>query len=937
MWCPGRWARRGTGLVVACLLSVGAGAWSAAEPKPGADLYGDALPPGALARLGTVRWRTGSTVNYVAFTADGKALLTASQDNTLRLWDVSTGKEIRRFGGPRPASRAAADDLANLLAAQVVVPGGTNSVSRPGSLIALAPDGKTLAAGTQGNSIQFWDVATGGAGRRLPGPPGRVSEIMFSPDGKTLAVRGGDQTISLWDVTTGEKARQIKAPQVAQPGNVIAVVNAPFNPASANMAFSPDGKLLAAMEPQVVDRRVVTGVRVLETDTGKQIGQFKVEPQGNLSSLAFAPDGKALVYANGNAIHFCEPASGKEIRRIDDLGNGLPVPLFSPDGKMLLVRHVGNPGIGLCDLETGKVVRWLGEPPPAGSQGFFRGRAGSGTDVAFSPDGTLLATGGTTVRLWETATGKEIVRVQGHGGTVNALVIAPGGDFIASRGTDGTVCLWDPATGKQRHEFRTPAGTTAIGFAPDGRTIALGNADTTIRLCDTATGRELRKLKGHVNGVAIVAFSPDGKTLASRGRLDNTIRLHDVATGAELRQIAIQLKNNAFPAGQAVVVRARTATRSPSGLLFSPDGKQVASVVTGLSSARGAPSGAAAGTLTLWDVTTGKEVRRIELPADTGITGFAFAPDGRTAATANTDGTVTLWEVASGKERGRLGKSAGARAAPPAPLVAFAGGPPAAPATPASLTIAFAPDGRTLTARGPDQSLRVWDVITGKELGQLKGHQAGVTALALAPDGKTLASGSSDTTILVWDLTRFPPEADTRTAELQPQDAQALWHDLGGDDAAKAFRAIHALAGARAQAVAFLGAHLRPVERVDPRKIDGWIADLDSTKFTARSQAAQELEKLGDLAVPALTRALGAEMSLETRRRVEQLLEKLTGVTLTPDQVRLTRALEVLERVGTPEARQVLETLRAGAPGALATREAEATLARLDGRRPAQP
>jgi hypothetical protein len=340
--------------------------------------------------------------------------------------------------------------------------------------------------------------------------------------------------------------------------------------------------------------------------------------------------------------------------------------------------------------------------------------------------------------------------------------------------------------------------------------------------------------------------------------------------------------------------------------------------------------------LHIWDVASAKEIRRINVPLGLHVSSIAFSPDGRVLATEYPDHTVDLWEVASGKERTRLNKAAAPALNPPGAggMVMVGGGfggfggfmGPAAPTT-----LAFTPDGRTLAVRGPDWSVRFWDVAGRTQLGQLQGHEGNITSLTLADDGKALATGSADTTVLLWDVTRFRPAAKPDPGRLTPQDLDALWDELHGD-AAKAYKAMQRLAVAPGQAAEFLGRRLRPVEAVGAKKLERLLADLESDRFRTREQAAQELEKLGDLAVPALQKALEGEPSLETRRRVEKLLDKLTGLSLTRDQVRLVRAVEVLEGLSTAEARQVLTALGRGAAGALLTREAQAALGRLEKR-----
>jgi hypothetical protein len=225
--------------------------------------------------------------------------------------------------------------------------------------------------------------------------------------------------------------------------------------------------------------------------------------------------------------------------------------------------------------------------------------------------------------------------------------------------------------------------------------------------------------------------------------------------------------------------------------------------------------------------------------------------------------------------------------------------------------------------------VRAFDVIGLKELQQFKGHQGRVETVVYAPDGKSVASGSDDTTILIWDVSSLSRAPKPPVAALAAGDVAGLWPDLGGDDGVKAFQSMQKLAAAPKEVVPFVQERIKPAAAVDTQKIDQWIQDLDSEKFAVRDQATRELEKLGEQAVPALEKVLAGQPSLETRKRAEQLLEKLSGKVLTTEQVRVVRAVEVLEQAGTREARQLLETLAKGAPGALPTREARAALQRL--------
>jgi hypothetical protein len=218
----------------------------------------------------------------------------------------------------------------------------------------------------------------------------------------------------------------------------------------------------------------------------------------------------------------------------------------------------------------------------------------------------------------------------------------------------------------------------------------------------------------------------------------------------------------------------------------------------------------------------------------------------------------------------------------------------------------------------------------GKEVGRFKGHDGQVETVGFSPDGKTVVTGSADTTLLLWDTSALRKDLPRRpAAELPDGAADGLWTDLVGEDAGKANQAVLKLVTAPKKVAPFLGERLKPAAAIDQQKLAGWIADLESDRFAVRQEAIANLLKTGEQAVPALQKVLTSQPTLETRLRVEELLDKLTGGTLTAEQLRLVRAVEALEKMSTPEARTVLRTLAGGAPGALPTREARAALDRL--------
>jgi hypothetical protein len=270
---------------------------------------------------------------------------------------------------------------------------------------------------------------------------------------------------------------------------------------------------------------------------------------------------------------------------------------------------------------------------------------------------------------------------------------------------------------------------------------------------------------------------------------------------------------------------------------------------------------------------------------------------------------LTLWEVASGQERRRF------------PWIEDE-----------IKQVVFSADGRTLAALAENGTFVLWDAATGKELYHSLKEHGQAASLAFSLDGKVLVTGRWDSTILLWDVGVLTRRKKTAPVKRLPQQMNALWADLAGADVAKAYEAIWALADSPEQTVAFLKARLKPFWPATPARIVHWIADLKSERFAVRDAATKELTRQGEFAEAALLQALMERPTLEVRHRVEALVQKLEKADRPPEQLRTLRCLEVLEHIGTPEARAVLKTLAQGPPDGSLSQEAQAALQRLSRR-----
>jgi hypothetical protein len=223
----------------------------------------------------------------------------------------------------------------------------------------------------------------------------------------------------------------------------------------------------------------------------------------------------------------------------------------------------------------------------------------------------------------------------------------------------------------------------------------------------------------------------------------------------------------------------------------------------------------------------------------------------------------------------------------------------------------------------------LWELASGRVRHEWPGHDgAAIRALAYSPGGRFLASGSSDTTVLIWDMPLVEQAAAVATRESGP--LATCWQTLAQDDAAQAFRAIRALTAAPAESVAWIKDRVQPARPIAGKHIEALIGQLDDSGFRARQKATAELIQIGERSVAAIDKTLAGSPTLETRRRLEEIRKRVSSRILNGPSLQAYRAVEVLERIGTLPARQVLQGLAGGAVGAPVTMQAQEALVRLE-------
>jgi WD40 repeat protein len=620
-----------------------------ATNRPRLDQYGDPLPEGALARIGTAKFRHNE-FNFaaIAFSPNGKFIASGAQREGIYLWEVASGKEVRRIpvgpvslimfssDGKLLVSWGERDQMIRFCEVDTGKEVRRIKTPRKGQgVTAISANAKFWAWAGEDSIIHLGEMSTGREIRQFAGRQKSTCwPLVFSPDGTILAAGTAlysqeGKTIFLWDVNTGKEIRQMSSAGAA-----------PFT-----FAFFPDGKRLVTSEAITLDSKRLS---YWELASGKNAGSFLIKERspGSFAGeghMVFSPDGKTLAFW-GEKVRLFNVAGGKELPSLQASGFLMA---FSPDGQTLAT--VQDDLICLWDVAGGKAK--TAAPVRASS-------------VAFSPDGkTLAGADKEFIRFWDAATGKEIRAIPNA--SADCLAFSPDGKTIVAGGPS-MLMAWDATTGKiMLHYGEGDNRVFRCSFSPDGKWLVTSEllADRP-RIWDQRTGKEVYQRKPLSPPqtlefpppleISSLAFSPDSKVLAS-GYGDGTIRLVSLASGKQIRIFGVD--------------------ESAVTVAFSGDGKTVASMSNGI--------------VRLWDAATGTERRSFPLfsgKKKKDIIAFAFSPDAKQLAFA-LDQVISIWDVATGKERRRFQ------------------GPP--------LTITrlvFSANGRRLAAQLNHMSVLVWDV-----------------------------------------------------------------------------------------------------------------------------------------------------------------------------------------------------------------------------------
>jgi WD40 repeat protein/energy-coupling factor transporter ATP-binding protein EcfA2 len=540
-------------------------------------------------------------VYSISFSADGKRLATASADQTAKVWNADSGKDLLTLRGHTGAVR----------------------------IVAFSSDGRRLATASYDGTAKVWDAESGRELLTLRGHSGPVYSISFSTNGKRLATASADQTAKVWDAESGKELLTLRG----HTGRV------------STVEFSPDGKRLATASSDET-------ARVWDAESGKELLTIRSH-SGLLSTVTFSPDGKRLATADDQAAEVWDAASGQELLKLSGHAKTIYSVEFSPDGKRLATASEDQTA-KVWDADGQEELLTLrGHWGPVSSVAFSPDghrlatssedgtakvwNVGSGKEfltlldnavpvysVVLSPDGKRIATASAnqTAKVWDAENGKELLTLRGHTGAVRTAAFSPDGKWLATASDDHTAKIWDANSGVERITLRGHSGEVySIAFSPDSKRVATAGYDREVIIWDALNGRKLLTMIGDSNWVNSVAFSPNGKLLATAGE-DKTARIWDAENGKKLMTLE----------GHSGII---------FSVVFSSDSKRLATA-------------SADRTVKVWEVVSGKELLTLSGHADS-VRSVAFSPDGERLATASEDQTAKVWDSKNGDELLTLG------------------------------------------------------------------------------------------------------------------------------------------------------------------------------------------------------------------------------------------------------------------------------------------
>ncbi len=546
-------------------------------------------------------------VRALAVSLDGKRLASGSNDGTARIWDVETAREIANF------------------------PSAKNTVEA----IAFSPDGKRLAYGGSDNKITIRDVDSAREPTTLTGHKGSITAVVFSPDGHILASGSADHTVKTWDVGKGKLLREIKPHadeiRVVRFSNDGSILASGGLDKAVHLAQTLSGKEIAVLPghtSRVLAIKFTAADRLISADAGGTIETWETLPKrpplssvggsedkeraDSVESAAFSTDGALLAIGNGDGTStITNTKSGQVATTLENYTTGFYGAVFSENRNWLAAAGSDNT-VKLWELKTGQAL------PP------LKGHSGKVNCVAFHPDNRHIISGSLdkTIRIWDTVSQRSVGLLNGHEGSIESIAVGNSGNIVVSGSADKSVAVWsiDETMGTDEKTIQPrflkkehTDGVVSVAISNDEKFFVSGSRDGTIKVWDVADGHVIRTLDPKLGEIDAVAISPDDKLIAFGGT-DKSVNIWDLKTAKKVQQMPGH-------------------TRDIQSVSFNPKNRQQL-----VSTSRDK-------SLRLWDVSAGTEIRPLNGHAGT-VYSASYSSDGRLLVSASEDGSLMIWNAA---------------------------------------------------------------------------------------------------------------------------------------------------------------------------------------------------------------------------------------------------------------------------------------------------
>jgi WD40 repeat protein len=686
---------------------------------------------------GVVATMKGHTeaVYSVAFTPDGKYVVSGSGDHTLKVWDSATGKEIKSFGGP-----AGHQNLVMSVSispdGSLIASGGTDNTakiwdfpsstplrslakSEGASILAVSSDGSKLAGGDKDGHVKIWNSADGKELFQLNGHRGPVTGLAFTGNGQFLISCGKDKTLRFWNPANGQSLGVLGAHTTELRGLAVSP--------NSNAVYSAaaDGSLKFWTLPPVASKTL-----------GEAYGDA-------VTSLALSSDGNSYVSGSADkSVRLANTMNGQLIREFKGANTGLESVALSPNGA-LIAAGTADKRMLIWQANDGRILANLASPA---------------TGLAFHPNSNQLLTGGSdgSLKLWAMPPVPE--RTLMHPDAVRAAVVSADGKRMFTGGADKIVRAWNlpDARMPERQYSGHTAAVNAVALSGDGKFLASVGDNETIRFWNQSNGQQTGLIGAHTGPVTSLAFHNSGQVLSAS--TDGSIKLWQQPGEGKLLAHPGQVTSAALsPDGSRLLtgcsdkqVRSWNLSNGQIERPFSGPSLGVLCVAMNSTGAQVA-AGSADKTLFVWNTADAKEVRKFTLAA--AVNSVAFSPDGKLLAGGLADNSIHLFDLAMGKEIKTITGHSGAVNA-----------------------LKFTNNNDHLVSSSADKTVQIWNIAKGKSQIKLE-HSGTVHALALSKDGTRIAAGGADKTVKVWTLagqTTITTPADVLSVCFSPDESRLL-------------------------------------------------------------------------------------------------------------------------------------------------------------------